>query len=162
MKSNSFSMASLATGLLALSTLMHAQTPVRDSDNEARNAYQESCQAEQRARDNVAGCSLPTLPTGKRLAIRYVAGGCREVNGTTRNQSFRVSGELGLSDEPYGPELIPQRISSATTTRYLLAQPVFLHADQPPGMSARWEGEGSLACGFTVFGYLVDKPLLVK
>jgi hypothetical protein len=157
MKTNHLQRIWLTAGLLALSPLGQAQSPVRDSDNEARNAYQEGCTTTQRVPD-FASCTQPALPAGKRLAIRYVSATCRE-SGATRNPTLLFVGRIdSVTSASNGPVLIPVRVNSTRQPFYLLAQPVFLHTDSPPQTIVTWEGEGSLECVTNTFGYLIDKP----
>jgi hypothetical protein len=65
-----------------LSTAL-AQTPIRDTDPEGRNAYQETCHFATTLNDAV--CDLPPLPVGKRLALR-------ELNVSCNQNSSRVLG----------------------------------------------------------------------
>lgn len=156
MKTKHFKLIWLTAGLLALSPLGQAQSPVRDSDNEARNAYQEGCTAVQKVLD-FASCTQPDLPAGKRLAIRYVSATCRE-SGATRNPTLMFVGRIdSITSASNGPVLLPVRVN-ATRPFYLLAQAVFLHTDSPPQTIVTWEGEGTLDCVTNTFGYLVDKP----
>lgn len=156
MKNNLFTPIWLIAGALTLSSLGRGQSAVRDSDNEARNAYQESCTTTLRA-PGFANCTQPTLPPGKRLAIRYVSATCREASGT-RNATIMFVGRIdSVTSASNGPVLIPVRMN-ATRPFYLLGQSVFLHTDSPPQTIVTWEGEDSLECVTSTFGYLVDKP----
>jgi hypothetical protein len=146
----------LTAGLLTLSTLGQSQSPVRDSDNAARNAYQEGCTTTQRV-PGFASCTQPALPAGKRLAIRYVSATCRDAIAN-RNPTIMFVGRIdSVTSASSGPVLIPVRVNAARPF-YLLGQPVFLHTDSPPQTIVTWEGEGNLECVTNTFGYLVDKP----
>jgi hypothetical protein len=157
MNTNHLKLTWLTTGLLVLSILGQAQSPVRDSDNEARNAYQEVCTTTQRA-PGFGSCTLPALPSAKRLAIRYAAATCRESGSTTRNPTLLFVGRIdSVTSASSGPLLIPTRVN-ARQPFYVLAQPVFLHSDSAVQAIVIWEGEGNLDCTTTTFGYLIDKP----
>jgi hypothetical protein len=156
LKTNRFRLLWLTAGLLTLSTFGKAQSPIRDLDNEARNAFREGCTASQLT-PGFARCNQPALSPGKRLAIRYVSATCR-TPGAVRNPTIMFVGRMESVGSPStGPVLIPTRVNAARPF-YLLAQPVFLHTDSPPQVIVTWEGEDSLECIANTFGYLVDKP----
>jgi hypothetical protein len=147
----------LGGGLIALAATAQAQLAVRDSDHEARNAYQTTCQAFQKqvGQDNSVSCTPPALPPGKRLAIRFINVSCGE-NGSTRNHLIILSG--GLEGEGLvANHFVPRRTTALGAPRFFLSEPVYLHTDRPPELRMHWEGDGSQTCFMTVFGYLVNK-----
>ena len=145
-----------ALAIVAFSTTAEAQTVVRDSDNEARNEYQESCFTSTSG-PNSEGCTLPPLPQGKRLAIRYVSAFCNDTAVGTRNPLLSGSGRLGFEVLPVSNRFVPRRVSSSRS-EYIVSEPVYLYSDVPVQISVRWEGDGRLSCGSVgVIGYLVTK-----
>ncbi len=149
--------ACLGAGLMALGATAQAQLAFRDSDNEARNAYQATCPAFQKqiGVDNSVSCTATAPPPGKRLAIRFINVSCSE-NGTTRNHLVTLAGGLeggGLAANHF----VPRRTIALDAPRFFLSQPVYLHTDRAPELTMSWEGDGSQVCAMAFFGYLVSK-----
>jgi hypothetical protein len=131
-----------------------AQFSVRDSDNEARNAYQARCFALNPSVGTTA-CSVPALPPDKRLAVRYIAVSCSE-SGSTRNHLLTLTGGLEGGDIQF-LNFFPRRTSTLTGTKAFLSESLYLHTDRAPQITLSWEGDGNLACSVHVLGYLVSK-----
>ncbi|MGH9627166.1 MAG: hypothetical protein ACRD7E_02215 [Bryobacteraceae bacterium] len=150
--------APLALGLLVVPA--PAQIRVQDNDNEGRNAYQERCSSfKDGGIPNSEICTLPALPAGKRLAIRFISVRCNDLNGFTRNQEISVSAQLASSLGVVA-SFVPNRVTTtpSPTPRYTLTEHVFMHTDRPPSLFVTWEGTGSFSCASAdVFGYLIDK-----
>jgi hypothetical protein len=144
----------LPLALLTLSTMAKAQISVRDTDNEARNAYQVRCFA---LNPSVASttCTLPALPPDNRLAIRYIAISCSET-GSTRNHLLTLTGGLS-GGETHFLNLFPRRASTITGPKAFLSEPIYFHTDRPPQITVSWEGDGQLGCNVHIIGYLVSK-----
>ena len=147
---------SAALAIVVFCSAAQAQTIVRDSDNEARNAYQETCFTSTSG-PNSEGCTLPPLPQGKRLAIRYISAFCNDTSVGPRNPVLSVSGRLGFEVLPVSNRFVPRRVASSPS-EYIVSEPVYLYSDVPVQISVRWEGDGRLSCGSVgVIGYLVTK-----
>ena len=127
----------LAVGVLNVSATSKAQISVRDSDHEARNAYQSRCFALNPSVLSTT-CSPPALPPDRRLAVRFIAISCSETGTQFLN-------------------FFPKRASTITGSKAFLSESVYLHTDRPPQITVSWEGDGHLACTVHVLGYLVSK-----
>jgi hypothetical protein len=143
-----------ALGLMTLSATAKAQILVRDSDNEARNAYQARCFALNPTVASTA-CTLPALPPDKRFAIRFIAVSCSE-SGSTRNHLLTLTGGL-TGGEIHFLNFFPKRANTITGAKAFLSEPVYFHTDRPPQITVSWEGDGNLGCTVHVIGYLVSK-----
>lgn len=154
MKTNLIRTALLALGLLTMSTTAGAQLSVRDTDNEARNAYQTKCFALTPAVGSTT-CTLPALPPDKRFAVRYISVACSE-SGSTRSHLLTLTGGLTGSDVQF-LNFFPRRINTTTGSKAFLSEPVYFHTDRQPQVTLSWEGDGNLACSVHVLGYLVSK-----
>ena len=156
MNANVIRISAIALTILAVSATAKAQLAVRDNDSEARNAYQETCFAARvRSFDQFLQCSPSALPPDKRLAVRFINASCAE-SGATRNHLVVVAGKL-VSGGKVASHFIPRRANALSGSRLFLAEPVFFHTDAAPEMSAHWEGDGSVNCFMTVFGYLINR-----
>lgn len=163
MNKNLIRTLSLTLGVLALSAGASAQTVVSDNDNEVRNAYQLGCETDRPVPGfHNTTCTLPPLPPGKRLAIRYVSAKCFDrPGGVTRNQQIKVQRlRLAQNSQEQSAIFVPRRVatSSAAGPVYALAEPVYMHTDNGPVLFISWEGEGEFACdNISIFGFLVNR-----
>lgn len=140
--------------------LAQAQTysqPVRDVENEARNAVEASCSLQWTSASGEGFCDLMTVPAGKRLAIRHVAVSCF-VGPNNRVTSAHLTANLGQGNF-FRP--LPLSTYSAPNTRYHEASlSVFYHAD--PGKQLRFTGYQSGPdstpgnCQVSISGFLVN------
>jgi hypothetical protein len=130
-----------------------AQLSMRDSDQEARDAYQERCYVN--AANNTS-CMFPSLPAEKRLAMREISTYCY-YNG------HRVSGMLlqfRLSHQS-SPEYVAIRGSLSSVPGGLHGQtnPIYAHTDVTPSLSVYLNPStsGLTLCTVTIRGFLVDR-----
>ena len=154
MNNNLIRFGLLALGLLTPSTTAKAQISVRDTDNEARNAYQVRCFALNPSVLSTT-CTMPALPPDKRFAIRYIAVSCSET-GSTRNHLLTLTGGLAEGEIQF-LNFFPRRANTITGSKAFLSESVYFHTDRPPQITLSWEGDGSLGCTVHVIGYLVSK-----
>jgi hypothetical protein len=145
-----------ATMVLCASGQTFSQ-PVRDVENEARNAVEAACSLQWTSAAGMGSCDLMTVPAGKRLAVRHVAVHCF-VGPNNRVTSAFLSANLGAGSFP---RPLPLSLFSAPNTRYQEASlSVFYHAD--PGKQVQFTayqtGPDSTPgnCQVSLGGFLVN------
>jgi hypothetical protein len=132
---------------------------VSDVNQEAKNAYQESCSLT--SNTVVRSCQFPAMPPGKRLAIRWLSGTCSIA-------ASRVSGVQlihELSDSTNQAGAVTRFRTSAfqsfgNTGERVLAEPLYAHADSAPRLDLFLRDDASngiAVCSFSLRGYLVNK-----
>lgn len=131
-----------------------AQTPIRDTDQEARNAYQETCSITSSLND--AFCSLPPLPEGKRLALRELNMSC------TENSSRVLGGEVFFKlSSQFRDEFYRFRaLQSGHNGIRFLTVPLYGHSDFRPVVFLHLNPNqiATTSCDVSIHGYLVNKP----
>jgi hypothetical protein len=145
--------------VLALSAQAQTfSTPMRDVDNEVRNAIQANCYVEWvGGQAGARECTGYTVPAGKRLAIRMINVNCVVPTGDKINFA-EVYTQLGLGQSAQVPLAKTPNVSGVDIVGGLSA--MFLHAD--PGSQVKFRASYSAAalisatCQFGLYGYLVS------
>src|SRR5262245_22638946 len=147
--------AALFAGSAALGS---AQSLMSDgSSQEARNAYQEACFIQRGPVPQ--GCQLPSLPEGKRLAIRWLTARCDSGTGrvehlTLTKRLFNTQSNAAFFDGiPFRPVSL---VSSNGGGDQMVSEPVYAYSDTAPFISISSSTTFDSQCRVELRGFLVE------
>ncbi|HYO81550.1 MAG TPA: hypothetical protein VES20_09125 [Bryobacteraceae bacterium] len=148
----------LAMGFFAVTSMSSAQMLVKDSDQEARNAYQERCHPN--SANNTPGtgvpCTFSPLPAGKRLAMREISTFC-SYNG---NRFAGMTLAFWLSHQNSAEYVgIRNSMSSIPGGSHAQTNSIYAHTDVTPNVTIYLNPNtsGLTMCAVTIRGFLVDQ-----
>lgn len=130
---------------------------VRAIDQEAVNAYQARCSIDALSTKREDSCSMPRLPSGKRLAIRWLSMFCLEGE---RVAAVEIRHSLSPFDPDYGSATRFRSVQSyGLYNDRILEEPVYAHSDEAVSahLQRRDITNQPTRCTFEVRGYLVDR-----
>jgi hypothetical protein len=151
-------------GLIAASLSIWTAAPARAQapatggpEQEVRNAYEHECTIS--ANRPFANCTMQALPSGKRLAIRWLTAVCTPTAG--RMNFLTLFGRMPVGNVQGQTITLfkPAPFASAHTGAIqVVSEPVYVQTDFAPTIAADAPNEFQGSCRVEVRGFLVDKP----